>query len=404
MRKLLHSPWIIGSAVVFVMFIALVIAGYWLQWTWTGFLTKTLWDWLNLLGVLAIPIVAGFGVAWFTTKQTKASEATAIQQRMAELEKAEQQHKNELEIAEQRHKAEMEIVNDNQRETALQTYIDKISELLLMSKLNTPYDDGARNIARVRTLTVLRRLDPIRKVSLLQFLQEARLIEGKVPIINLKGADLSEVDLRDADLSQINLNEVNLSGAHMSRAFLDRASLHGANLSGADLSEANLDRTDLSGADLSGAKLVAAGLKGADLGDAKLNGADLSDAYLSLANLGSTSLNGANLSYTYLSFANLSVASNAEHAPQPSREELIDAESQLFTDSPIDEAMSRGDMDEANRLIAEDLNGADLTGADLTEAKLYKANLFGAKGTTTRQLSKARSLYGTTMPDGSKHP
>lgn len=125
---------------------------------------------------------------------------------------------------------------------------------------------------------------------------------------------------------------------------------------------------------------------------------------LSLANLGSAKLNGANLREAYLTFANMSVYSDAEYSHKPSDEELIDAEMEpgLTTDSPINEAMSRGDMDEANRLIAESLDGADLTGADLTGAKLYGADFFGAKGITNEQLSKAETLQGATMPDGSK--
>jgi hypothetical protein len=35
---------------------------------------KTLWDLLQLLAALAVPVIVGFGVAWFTTQQGKASE------------------------------------------------------------------------------------------------------------------------------------------------------------------------------------------------------------------------------------------------------------------------------------------------------------------------------------------
>lgn len=78
MRKWLHSHWIMVSLVILAIFISLIVAGYRFQWGWTGFSTKTLWDWLNLLGVLAIPVVAGFGVAWYTAKQTQASEAAIL--------------------------------------------------------------------------------------------------------------------------------------------------------------------------------------------------------------------------------------------------------------------------------------------------------------------------------------
>jgi hypothetical protein len=124
---------------------------------------KTLWDWLGLLAVLTIPAVVGLGAAWFTFQQGKESDRENT---------------------------------DNQRETALQAYIDKMSELLLHEKLReSTEDDEVRNVARVRTLTVLRGLDPIRKASVLQFLYESGLIEKDKSIIDLSAADLSNANL-----------------------------------------------------------------------------------------------------------------------------------------------------------------------------------------------------------------
>src|SRR6266566_3327964 len=49
---------------------------------------------------------------------------------------------------------------DNQRETALQAYIDTMSELLLHEKLrDSAEEDEVRKIAHVRTLTILPRLN-----------------------------------------------------------------------------------------------------------------------------------------------------------------------------------------------------------------------------------------------------
>ena len=115
------------TAIVLVVVIALIIAGYWFDWTGfngynqvtiahtisgtnAGTVTKTeeyqpgkgLWDWLNLLGVLAIPAVVGLGAAWYTAQQGEVSEREN---------------------------------KDNQREAALQDYIDKMSELLLAQNL-----------------------------------------------------------------------------------------------------------------------------------------------------------------------------------------------------------------------------------------------------------------------------
>jgi membrane protein DedA with SNARE-associated domain len=74
-RKLLIAGTVIALLVGVLLFI---LIGYQFHWNWTGFETKTLWDWLNLLGVLAIPVVAGLGVAWFTHVQQRRDQQVAI--------------------------------------------------------------------------------------------------------------------------------------------------------------------------------------------------------------------------------------------------------------------------------------------------------------------------------------
>ena len=54
------------------------------------------------------------------------------------------------------------------------------------------------------------------------------------------------------------------------------------------------------------------------------------------------------------------------------------------------------------RLRGADLRGADLVAARLRGADLREANLQGAV-VTDRQLGRAKSLEGATMPDGSIH-
>ena len=154
-----------------------------------------------------------------------------------------------------RNQTERDIASDNQHETALQDYIDKLSELLLHEKLrkSAPEDEVCK-IAHVRTLTVLPRLDKERKRSVLQFLHESGLIDKDKRIIDLRGADLSganliaaylnEADLSrailsEADLSGAYLDEANLGGAYLRGAILRGSYLHGANLRGANLHEAN---------------------------------------------------------------------------------------------------------------------------------------------------------------------
>lgn len=238
---------------------------------WTGFGNKTLWEWLELLGALAIPIMVALVGVYFTLQQSKTQNK--IEQQRAQA-------------------------------AALQAYLDQMGSLLLKNGLrNSEEDSEERTLARARTLTVLDGLDPDRKGRLLQFLNEANLINPKDPVLDLSGADATDADLSNDYLGVANLRGANLSGANLSGAklwgidlscappvettrtsSLSCTDLSGANLSSADLSGANLscaeasiwwnegqmDRTrcvDLSGANLSGAKLWGTDLSGAILTD-----------------------------------------------------------------------------------------------------------------------------------------
>ena len=161
----------------------------------TGLGQKTLWDWLALLIIPTVLAIGGYLFNFTTTRTSK--EATR-----------------------QRDQTERDLTSDNQREAALQSYIDKISELLLLEKRlrESQPDDEVRTIARVRTLTTLPRLDNARKGSVLQFLYESKLIEKDKNIINLSRADLSGAFLSKANLSGADLSEADLSGANLSGA------------------------------------------------------------------------------------------------------------------------------------------------------------------------------------------
>jgi hypothetical protein len=251
--------------------IVVVVLGYWFDWAWTGFGAykpplnagtlqpgKTLWDWLQLL---IVPVVLALGGVWLNQVQKSREERKTQQQA----------------------KLEHELAQDNHQEVLLQTYIDKMSEILLEKRLRTSQpEDEVRKIARVRTLMVLSRLDGVRKGSVLQFLHESGLIEGTQPIMRLSGADLSKTDLREADLQQANLRDANLR-----QAILSRSDLRGAILSKTNLQGADLHGTILKGADLSAADLQDADLQVADLQGAILLGTDLRRAVLSSAQLAS---------------------------------------------------------------------------------------------------------------------
>ena len=196
-------------AIVLVGVIVLIVVGY--RFDWTGFPRKTVWDWLQLL---IIPLVLAVIALLFNLANSR---------------------------------TERQIALDNQRETALQAYIDKMSELLLEKHLRqSQTKDDVREVARVRTLRVLPGLDNERKRNVIQFLHESGLINKDDPIIDLHEADLRKASLDDAELEGADLSGAKLMKANLKGAKLMKANLEGARLEGVILEEAILkDVTDI---------------------------------------------------------------------------------------------------------------------------------------------------------------
>jgi uncharacterized protein YjbI with pentapeptide repeats len=258
-----HHHIYIYSAIVFII----ILIAFSLTVHWFG------WDWLQILGVLAIPVLAAIGGVWFTGQLNRVSE-----------------ERNRLQ-----NDTDILIAADQQREAALQGYLDKMSDLLLVKGLrNSSISDEVRTMARTRTWTVLRILDPDRRGILFRFLYESNLI--------------STIDLSKANFSGAELSGADLSGAKLSQADLSKTKLREINLIGVDLSEANISGADLSGADLSGAKLTQADLSAANLSQAVLDGADLTRVDLHGANLMGASFKGATLSGASFTNANFTGA------------------------------------------------------------------------------------------------
>jgi hypothetical protein len=205
------------------------------------FLGITVYQWLK---VLAVPITVGAVVPWLNWLQRR----------------------RERYVDDQRAKDE-----------ALQSYLDKMSQLLIDEELHNKWGDydETRVTARAQTLAVLERLDPKRKRTVLLFLREARLINRDkyspkeepnrtyyAHYVGLKDADFSGAELEGARListlgdQPISLKGANLKDAKLSKAILHKADLSDVDLRGSELHDAELHDADLSGADLRGAKGV----------------------------------------------------------------------------------------------------------------------------------------------------
>jgi len=240
--------------------IVLILSGYAVSWTGFGAYPisqqynheKTLWDWMNLL---IVPAVIAVG-AWFLSRSERENE--------------------------------QKLESDRQRQSALESYFDCMTDLLIKENLRTSrHSDEVRSIARTRTLAVLRVLDEDRKGQALQFLFESGLI-NKNPIIHLTGASLHGARLEGASLVGAEIRGTYLNGAQLRGANLTDTDLRGSDFDGADLTGAVLTDADLTMALLTGAKLEAADLNGAnltwaDFTNANLKGAEVSDEQLGAA-------------------------------------------------------------------------------------------------------------------------
>lgn len=253
--------------------------GYKYNVAWTGFLNKSLWDWMQLL---IIPLVLALGGYLYNRSHDKAERATTL---------------------------------DNQREAALQAYYDRISELLLNKAMES--DPGAVVIANARTEAIMRSLDPLRATYLLKFLSEANLLEKGIgrnsPGLTLREMNLSyfklqKINLSNAQMQQVNLVHTNLRNACLSFAMLQEATLDDADLSNARLSNANLTDAISWGASYRNADLRGAVLKNVNFGEADFSNANLSYANLKKACLFKTNLEGANLTGANLTGADLTGA------------------------------------------------------------------------------------------------
>ena len=233
---------------------------------------KTLWDWLDLLGV---PFALALLGAWLQkAQQNQADRAATEQHDRDERITLEQRERDERIAKEQRERAA-----DEAREDVLQVYFDRISALLVDKNLmgiaakgtaispdQKELLDASLDVIRARTLSILRRFedDIERKSSVIRFLEEAGIV-SKLQL-NLKGANLQNANLYWADLNGARLYGCNLSGAK-----LIGASLQNADLVGADLKNAKLRKADLREAKLYGTKLDGANLEATDLANISFN-------------------------------------------------------------------------------------------------------------------------------------
>ncbi len=311
--------WIVIGFTVFIIAVIAFVRDDWHPRT--GFQAKTLWEWLELLGVPLTLALLGLFFQWQEKKRVR--EETKEQRKVAADEAKDDilqayfdrlsallVDKNLLAIA-----AKLYPNNDENRNSQQDSnlspeqkgQLEKVREVVksqIISSEQQELFDAGMNIVRAKTLSILRRFegDGERKVSVIEFLIDTELLsKAKLSLrrsdlrdvklyyaANLEGANLKEANLEGSDLWEVNFKRANLCEAN-----LKRTCFCAANLEEANLEEANLEGADLRGANLGGACLYMAELKVADLRGANLGGAFFFGADLRGANLEGANLEGA---------------------------------------------------------------------------------------------------------------
>src|SRR5436305_2057714 len=169
-KKPLGVAGIIAACVLAIVLLVVIALAYIFNVNVPGLRGKTLWDWLQLL---IIPLALAVIALLFNRANSR----------------------TERQIAKQRYEQDQQIALDKQREDLLQAYLDRIAELLLKESLRTSPSEEVRNVARVRTITVLFQLDARRIGYVFAFLRETGLMseEPNSGIIILSGANLSMI-------------------------------------------------------------------------------------------------------------------------------------------------------------------------------------------------------------------
>jgi uncharacterized SAM-binding protein YcdF (DUF218 family) len=114
---------LIGIGVALTVIIVLLVLGG-TSLGWTGFREKKLWDWLQLLSALALPVVLAAAGFWFAAQQEE-------RQNRIEEQRAQEAQK----IEGQRADAERKLAEQRAQDEALQAYLDQMSQLMLERKL-----------------------------------------------------------------------------------------------------------------------------------------------------------------------------------------------------------------------------------------------------------------------------
>lgn len=179
----------------------------------------------------------------------------------------EQERKQEITLNQIEYLQDLSIADNKQRDLVFNNYIRDLTNLLLNN--NYILNRHILNIiVRPMTLTVLRQLDPIRKVLLIKFLYESKMLRTD--------SESNRIDLTNADLNGIQFKQIQLKNLSLVGASIINASFISTNLIMSDFQQADLTNSLFLNSDLSQGNFYRTRLKYVQFSNSILMDCDLS--------------------------------------------------------------------------------------------------------------------------------
>jgi uncharacterized protein YjbI with pentapeptide repeats len=181
------------------------------------------------------------------------------------------------------------------RRTMFKDYIDDVKEILLDEEFEYNIVRSLLHI-RVQTLTVLPNLDPRRKLSVILFLYENRLLQSNGQLrLDLRGADLNGMRFYKSSAQSCQLNYLDLPGVYAENIVFDGCLLFGA----------VFDDASMPGAHFHSCHLMGSTFHRSNLSQAKFNANHLYESSFASAQLTRSTIEGGIFQSVDLSNADL---------------------------------------------------------------------------------------------------
>jgi hypothetical protein len=273
LRRLIAAlPYLIPVGILLTVAIVIVliaIGAYSREWEWTGFLGKTLWDWMHLL---LVPIILALGGLFFTQMERRDSARAQkltqeqIRQTQVRLERDAEQalRDSALERYGQSTQRFMQAV-DQLGADKLEIRLGGIYSLERTAQEDRDYHWPIMELLSTFVRETAPRRPPISSEEWVEEIYPPRPdIQAVLSVIGRRAVyhrtdssvEYGIIDLRDTDIRRADLQHAYLQGANFQGADLQEANLQGATLQEANLRGATLQRANLQGANLQGARRI----------------------------------------------------------------------------------------------------------------------------------------------------